>query len=72
MCIRDSEVDVRWSSGALTEGTLRTGPAGVLRVRTATPIRIERDGRPIEVRQLEPGVLAFDASAGATYRLLPR
>jgi alpha-L-fucosidase 2 len=66
------EADMRWARSTLTEATLRTTRAGLLRVRTAASIRIERDGRPIELRQLEPGLVEFDATAGTTYRVAPR
>jgi alpha-L-fucosidase 2 len=66
------EVGLRWSGGALTEATLETGQAGLVRVRTARPVRVERDSRPVEARQLEPTLVAIEAVAGARYRLVPR
>jgi alpha-L-fucosidase 2 len=63
------EVDMRWANGALAEATLRTTRSGPIRVRAATTMRIERDGKPVELRQLESGVTSFESAAGATYRL---
>jgi hypothetical protein len=60
---------MRWANGALAEATLRTTRAGPVRVRAATTLRIERDGKPVELRQLESGVITFESTAGATYRL---
>jgi alpha-L-fucosidase 2 len=63
------EVDLRWSSGALAEATLRVSRTGALRVRTARPVRVERDGRSVAARQIEPALVELDATAGATYRV---
>jgi alpha-L-fucosidase 2 len=64
------EVDMRWSNGALTDATLRTTRAAELRIRSHTSIRIERDGKPVTVRQVEAGVVAFDATANAAYHVV--
>ena len=52
--------------------TLRARLAGTCRVRSATPITVRLDGRPVPTRDLGDGVIEFEATAGATYRLAPR
>ena len=66
------EVDLAWAGGALAGATLRTARAGPLRVRAGRAVRVERDGRAVDARAAEAGVIVIDAAAGAAYRLLPR
>jgi len=65
-------VDLAWREGKLDTATLRIRRAGPCRIRSATPLAIARDGRPIAVREVEPGVMEFTAEANAVYTLSRR
>lgn len=60
-------VDMAWQEGELTEAAIHARGAGPIEVRAALRA-VTRDGRPIPTRQTEWG-FAFDAEAGAVYRL---
>jgi alpha-L-fucosidase 2 len=64
------EVALRWSGGSLADAELRATATGPLRVRAGRTIRVERDGRPVEARPVEPGVWLIDTRAGETYHLV--
>jgi len=66
------EVSVYWAAGVLVEADLHTTLAGPLRVRSSHPVRIELDGTRLDARELEPGLVIFEATAGSTYRVVPR
>lgn len=65
-------VDLAWRDGKLARATLRAQHAGPCRVRTAQPITVTRDGRPVAVRRIDAACVEFDAAAGATYGIVPR
>jgi len=65
-------LDLAWRDSRLADATLRARLAGTCRVRSATPITVRLDGRPVPTRDLGDGVIEFEATAGATYRLAPR
>ena len=39
------------------------------RVRTATPVEVRSNGRPVRITHPEPGVIAFATVPGASYVL---
>ena len=61
-------VDLTWAGGQATELKVRASRKGTLVLRGAPIGRVERDGRRLRVRAVSPGVVAFDAEAGGTYR----
>jgi hypothetical protein len=63
---------LRWADGALAEADLRPRASGPLRLRTSRSVRVERAGRSVDVREVEPGLVTFDAAEGATYHVAPR
>jgi alpha-L-fucosidase 2 len=65
-------VDVAWKAGALTEARLAPTITGPCRVRSAKPLEVWLDGRPVTVTRPEPTVAAFPATAGKSYLLRPR
>ena len=44
---------------------------GPCRVRTGVPVCVLAEGGTVAVRELEPGVVEFDAYAGAIYEVVP-
>ena len=65
------EVDMAWKDGALAEATLRSGPGGTVRVRTAAPVVVACEGKTVEVARPEKEIAEFKASAGGVYVLKP-
>jgi alpha-L-fucosidase 2 len=65
------EVDMRWSGGRLEEGIIRSHAGEPLRLRTGREVRITLDGRAVETRSPEPGVLELETRSGGVYRVLP-
>jgi alpha-L-fucosidase 2 len=64
-------LDLAWRDGRLATSELRASRDGVCRLRTAQPIRLNRGGAPVAVREIEPGVIEFTTAAGAAYTLSP-
>jgi alpha-L-fucosidase 2 len=64
------ELDLEWEAHALRRARLRATRAGRCRIRTAAPLAVQRDGRPVSTTRSD-GFLAFDAEAGAHYDLAP-
>lgn len=65
-------LDLAWSGGRLASAELRASRGGVCRLRTPQPVVLMRGGQPVAVRQIEPGVIEFAATAGASYTLHPK
>jgi alpha-L-fucosidase 2 len=66
------EVDLTWSNGRATSGTLRTTASALIRLRPPREQRIAAvmvDGTAISVRQAADDVVEVHASAGATLNL---
>lgn len=72
------ELDISWSDGSLDEATVSASRDGRCRIRTYDAVveRIEMtaggtaEGGAVDVDRPEDGVVAFDAAADATYRLV--
>jgi alpha-L-fucosidase 2 len=64
-------LDLAWRDGRLAPSELRATRDGMCRLRTAQPVRLTRGGAPVTVREIEPGVIEFNAAAGAAYTLSP-
>eukprot|EP01035_Chromulina_nebulosa_P055583 gene55583-76166_t len=62
-------VDLAWREGKLASATLTAKSAGPLRLRTASAVRLTRDGQPVASRVVAPGLMEFSAIAGAVYRV---
>ena len=65
-------VDLAWSGGRLASATLRASRDGTCRLRTAQPVTLTLDGRPVALRTVEPGVVEFTTTAGAAYAVTPQ
>lgn len=65
-------VDLAWREGKLDTGTLRTRRDGPCRIRSSTPLAVQRDGRPVTTRTVAPDVVEFTAEANAVYTLSRR
>ncbi|MFI7613664.1 glycosyl hydrolase family 95 catalytic domain-containing protein [Nonomuraea terrae] len=63
------EVDVEWAGGALRRGRVRSDLGRPLTLRTATPVTVTEDGRPVRVERPEPGVVTFPTRRGAPYEI---
>ncbi|WP_223189985.1 glycoside hydrolase family 95 protein [Nonomuraea terrae] len=63
------EVDVEWAGGALRRGRVRSDLGRPLTLRTATPVTVTEDGRPVRGERPEPGVVTFPTWRGATYEI---
>lgn len=64
-------VDMRWQEGRLVEAIIRSDAGEPLRLRAAQPVRVTLEGKEIETRSTEPGVLEFETRAGGVYRVIP-
>ena len=64
-------VDIRWAEGKLAQAEIDVMANGPCRVRTGVPVRVLAEGGTVTVRELEPGLVEFDAYAGAIYEIMP-
>ena len=64
-------VDLAWRDGKLSSATLTTQGASPVRLRTREAVKLTRGGSPVVTRAVEPGVIEFTATAGATYSVTP-
>ena len=53
------------------EAVVRSHAGEPLRLRTGREVRITLDGRAVETRSAEPGVLELETRSGGVYRVLP-
>ena len=65
------EVALAWRGGALTEGTVRSMRGGACRLRSALPLRIERDGEDVALVRSNDGAIEFATEVGASYTIVP-
>jgi len=65
-------VDIAWKDGKLAEATIRSRVGGPCRLRTPAPVAVACDGKTVDARPLEDGVVEFATRAGAAYTLTPR
>lgn len=63
------EVDLAWKDGHLETATVRATVAGPCTVRTAVPVIVSRNGKPVEVRHPEPGITEWSAEKGDVFSL---
>ncbi len=65
-------VDIAWKDGKLAEATIRSKVGGPCRLRTPAPVAVACDGKTVDARPLEGGVVEFATRPGAAYTLTPR
>ena len=66
------EVDLAWSGGQLTEAVITSLRGTPVQIRTAQDVRIEAlDGPAPQPERPEPGVVAFETTTGARFRIQP-
>lgn len=65
------EVGLRWQDGRVAGATIVSKNGNPCRVRTAVPLKVTAQGRPVSVRRLEPGLIEFKTGPGAAYALTP-
>lgn len=61
---------MRWSDGRLEEAIIRSDAGEPLRLRTRGTVRITREGREVETRSPEPGVVELATRRGGVYRVV--
>jgi alpha-L-fucosidase 2 len=64
------DVDMRWSGGRLQEAVVRSEAGEPLRLRTGQAVRITVDGREVQTRSPEAGVVELQTRPGAVYRVI--
>jgi alpha-L-fucosidase 2 len=64
-------VDMGWKDGRLSEARILASGQGRCRVRTAGPMQVFLDGRPVVAAQLYEGLIEFQTEKGKTYDLHP-
>jgi alpha-L-fucosidase 2 len=70
LCARGGfEVALRWTAGRLETATLLSRKGNPCRVRTAAPMKILSEGRPVHLSRPEKDVIEFKTEAGRTYVL---
>ncbi len=66
------EVAMNWKSGTLTGATILSLAGAPCRLRTAKPVSVTIDGKPVEKRiSTDPRVVEFPTAAGKTYVVSP-
>ncbi|HEY0734025.1 MAG TPA: glycoside hydrolase family 95 protein [Herpetosiphonaceae bacterium] len=65
------EVDLSWRAGRLSAAAIGATQSGPCTVRVAAPVQISLDGAPVEVQEIELGVVSFQAEAGRSYQIAP-
>ena len=66
------EVDITWKDGKVAEATLRSKVGNPCRLRTAAPVAVTCDGKPVATKSVAESVIAFDTAAGGVYIITPR
>jgi alpha-L-fucosidase 2 len=61
------EVGLRWTNGALAQATVVSALGNTCRIRSATPLKVASQGKPVRIAQPESDVLEFQTTPGATY-----
>jgi alpha-L-fucosidase 2 len=66
------EVGLTWSGGTLRHALIVSNNGGRCRVRASVPLSVTKNGKPVAVTALEPGVIEFATAPGSSYRLTSR
>lgn len=66
------EVDLSWKNGVLTRAAVRSSLGRPCRVRSSIPLKVSRDGAPVETTSPEATVVEFATQAGSAYVLAGR
>jgi alpha-L-fucosidase 2 len=65
------EIDLSWEDGKLTAATLRSTLGNPCRLRTAQPVEVRAEGKPIPATHPGPRVVAFPTETGRAYACTP-
>ena len=65
------EVDLEWQAGRLSRAVVRSLRGNAVKVRVEGQVRVRRDGRAVEFREPERGVVSFPTEPGGIYELRP-
>jgi alpha-L-fucosidase 2 len=63
-------VDMEWKDGKLLKASLKPAYDRTCRLRTQSPVAVFADGKKTQCAPAVDGVIAFEAEAGKTYRIL--
>ncbi len=64
-------VNIAWRDGKLTEATVTSTVAGACSIRSASPLRVERDAEAVPVSNGLNGFVVFNASPGEEFTVRP-
>ncbi len=64
-------VNIGWDEGKLGSAQIDVKANGPCRVRTGVPVHVLAEGGTVQTRELDPGLIEFDAYAGAIYEVMP-
>jgi alpha-L-fucosidase 2 len=72
LCARGGfEVDIAWKDGRLTEAVIRSKLGNKCNIRSAVPLAVTSDGKPVKTSSVNENVTQFETKAGGTYLLAP-
>jgi len=65
-------VDMQWKASRLTEAVVTSEVGESCRLRTARPIQVVSKGKPVAVKELADGLVAFPTEPGGKFTIRPK
>ncbi len=65
------EIDIVWKDGKLAGATVRSKNGSPLKLRSLGPMTVKMNGKDVEVKRSQPGVIELATSSGAEYTITP-
>jgi alpha-L-fucosidase 2 len=65
------DIDINWKHGKLVQATLYSKLGNKCTIRTASPIQVKLEGKPVQLTKIDDQPLVFETKPGAAYVIEP-
>jgi alpha-L-fucosidase 2 len=64
------EVDIKWANGKFAGSVIRSRLGRICRIRSASPVLVTSEGKPVQTTMIEEDVIEFETKRGRQYVIL--
>jgi alpha-L-fucosidase 2 len=66
------ELDIQWSDGKLAKALIRSDKGNPCRIRSAAPVTVTCQGKPVKMVEEEGGLVVFPSKPAGQYLVTPQ